>query len=336
MKNYQTNQKNISSDWQQLPVGDVFEFIKSYAFSRDQLTNGLLDNNSIGNIHYGDIHATYKTPSIDISKISIPILNDDDQAFDEDSFLKDGDLIMADASEDYEGVGTTVSIHGIGDRKIVGGLHTFVLRDKNGLTDEYYRQYIFRNPEIKNQLQKIANGVSVYGISKLAISKILLSLPHIKEQGRIVSILRTWDETIEKLSKEIEAKKLIKKGLMQVLLTGKKRLEGFTEEWNIHKLGEFLINAGPRNKKLSYLRVLSVTNKNGFILPEEQFARVVASNDLSNYKVVFHGDFAYNPSRINVGSISRLDKFDNGVLSPMYVVFKTNDKIDSDFFLVLH
>lgn len=119
---------------------------------------------------------------------------------------------------------------------------------------------------------------------------------------------------------------------MQDLLTGKKRIAGFNQKWNVSKLGEFLISAGPRNKKLAYSRVLSVTNKSGFILPEEQFARVVASEDLSNYKVVFRGDFAYNPSRINVGSISRLDKFDNGVLSPMYVVFKTNNKIDSDFF----
>ncbi|MEI7671087.1 MAG: restriction endonuclease subunit S, partial [Deltaproteobacteria bacterium] len=65
-----------------------------------------------------------------------------------------------------------------------------------------------------------------------------------------------------------------------------------------------------------------------------QFARRVSSSDLSNYKVVTGGQYAYNHSRINVGSIARLDAWETGVLSPMYVVFKINEQYaDSDFFL---
>jgi type I restriction enzyme S subunit len=80
--------------------------------------------------------------------------------------------------------------------------------------------------------------------------------------------------------------------------------------------------------------VLSVTNSRGFVLPEDQFERRVASADLSNYKVVRRGQYAYNPSRINVGSIARLDGWDDGVLSPMYVVFSLDEtKVDSDYFL---
>lgn len=260
-------QKNIQKDWKQLPVGEVFTFVKSYAYSRDNLTNGLISKDTIGNIHYGDIHSTYNSPNIDVSKIEIPLIKDRDFNPDKDTLLKDGDLVMSDASEDYEGVGVTVSIHGVGNKKVVGGLHTFVLRDEKGLTNEYYRQYIFRNPEIRNTMQKIANGVSVYGISKTAVSKIKLPLPSLPEQNRIVSVLETWDKAIEKLSKKIEVKKQIKKGLMQDLLTGKKRLKGFSEKWkNVildDVMSSFSTGLNPRdNFKLGFGKNYYVTIKN--------------------------------------------------------------------------
>ena len=114
---------------------------------------------------------------------------------------------------------------------------------------------------------------------------------------------------------------------MQQLLTGKHRLKGFSTPWHEVKLGELLVNISERNKELKISQVLSVTNSKGFILPEEQFSRNVASEDLSNYKVVRQGDFAYNPSRINVGSIDQLNNFESGLLSPMYVVFRCNEKL---------
>ncbi len=230
-----SNPKN-NTGWQLVPVSDVFTFVKSYAFSRDNLTNGVLTEEKIGNIHYGDIHATYTSENVDLSKIQIPIVKEASFNPKKEDLLKDGDLIMADASEDYDGIGVTISVHGIGKNKVVGGLHTFVLRDEKGKTSEYYRQYIFLNREIRNKLQKVANGVSVYGISKTALSKMELPLPSLSEQNRIVSVLETWDKSIEKLAQKIEAKKQVKKALIQDLLTGKKRLPGFNKNWEITEL----------------------------------------------------------------------------------------------------
>lgn len=229
---------NVSDRWQKAEVGSVFSYIRTHAISRENLVDGTANTVGIGNIHYGDIHSTYNSTSIDLRRISVPNVKDVDFSPNKGDLLKDGDLIMADASEDYEGVGITVSIHGLENKKIVGGLHTFVLRDTNNKTDERYRQYIFRNPEIRNGLQKIANGVSVYGISKTSLSKIVLSLPPIPEQKRIVAVLETWDQAIEKLARKIEIKEKIKKGLMQQLLTGKVRLPGFTDDWHTVKLGD--------------------------------------------------------------------------------------------------
>jgi len=234
-------QKNIPEGWEMIPAGDVFSFVKTFAFSRENLCGGDLENGDIGNIHYGDIHSTFSSPSIDLAKVKIPTIKDRDFTPKPPAFLKDGDLVMADASEDYEGVGVTVSIHGIGKKKVVGGLHTFVLRDNKHRTDEYYRQYIFRNPLVRNALQKVANGVSVYGISKTSVSKVLLPIPPLSEQKRIADVLKTWDRAINTLDKEIAVKKEAKRGLMQELLTGKKRLPGFKEAWKKVKLGDVVI-----------------------------------------------------------------------------------------------
>jgi len=231
-------QKNVPDGWNLIPAGDVFTFVKSYSFSRENLLNDTSNNRGVGNIHYGDIHSTFSSARIDLKKVSVPMIKDGNFMPKTENLLKDGDLIMADASEDYEGVGVTISVHGLGSKKVVGGLHTFVLRDSKNKTDTYFRQYIFRNPIIRNSLQKVANGVSVYGISKTAVSRLLLPIPSITEQNRIVAVLEVWDKAIEKLDKKLEIKQKIKKGLMQQLLTGKKRLSGFTDDWKVKKLGE--------------------------------------------------------------------------------------------------
>lgn len=88
-----------------------------------------------------------------------------------------------------------------------------------------------------------------------------------------------------------------------------------------------------RNKHLKVELVLSVSNKRGFITQNEQFdGYAVASKDLSNYKIVNKDDIAYNPSRINVGSIARLVDFEVGMVSPMYVVFSLKNGLLATYF----
>lgn len=87
-----------------------------------------------------------------------------------------------------------------------------------------------------------------------------------------------------------------------------------------------------RNKNNLVKTVLSVNNKLGFIKQDEQFEdRMVASEDTSNYKIVTKDDFAYNPARINVGSIARLKSFKEGIVSPMYICFRTIDDIIPEY-----
>lgn len=94
------------------------------------------------------------------------------------------------------------------------------------------------------------------------------------------------------------------------------------------KIGDMIHEVSNRNKKNTDFPVLSVSNRQGFIAQTEQFEnRVIASDDTSNYKIVVKDDFAYNPARINVGSIARLENYENGIVSPMYICFRCSDEI---------
>lgn len=110
--------------------------------------------------------------------------------------------------------------------------------------------------------------------------------------------------------------------LMKALIERSYNISG-----KVHKIGELIEQVSERSKSNVY-PVLSVNNRLGFIEQADQFEdRTVASEDTSNYKVVSTNDFAYNPARINVGSIARLKDRTNGIVSPMYVCFRTKDKL---------
>lgn len=104
-------------------------------------------------------------------------------------------------------------------------------------------------------------------------------------------------------------------------------------EWKRVKLKELIKEVNERNKGEKVKRVLSVTNSRGFVTQEEYFEGTVHSANISNYKIVRKNQFAYNPSRVNVGSIDMLKDYEYGALSPMYIVFEVDTtKLLPDYF----
>ncbi len=174
-------------------------------------------------------------------------------------------------------------------------------------------------------LNQYATGQAQPGISVETINKVPFLLPSIEEQKKIAATLSVWDSAIEKMEKLIEAKE----NSYDCFLATSIMSDTYAE------LGTFLTEVSERNKDEKIQQVLSVSNSKGFVLPEEQFDRKVASENLSNYKIVRLGQYAYNPSRINVGSIARLNDWKEAVISPMYTVFEIGDQkqLDSDFLL---
>ena len=151
------------------------------------------------------------------------------------------------------------------------------------------------------------------------VRRFKLNIPTISEQDKIAKFLNLLDLRISTQRKIIEDLKKLKDAITHFHFRNELTHSPMTY------IGQYITQVSRRNKDTKIDRVLSVSNKYGFVDQDEQFEdRVVASIDTSNYKVVQKGDFAYNPARINVGSVAILQEFENGIVSPMYVCFTTN------------
>lgn len=199
--------------------------------------------------------------------------------------------------------------------------HAHVLQPKSGIDHGFLIEYL----ESLNY-ERFNTGSTQPKLNRQVCEQIPVIVPPPLEQKRLGELSVVWGSAIEKTEQLITAKE-------HHYTHELSRIVSRSHHPRRH-IGTFAHEASERNRGGNDARVLSVTNSRGFVLPENQFERRVASADLSNYKVVKRGQYAYNPSRINVGSIARLDGWDEGVLSPMYVVFQLDEsKADSDYFL---
>ena len=197
-----------------------------------------------------------------------------------------------------------------------------VVQAKEGINSDWL-QYILESK--KDLLGSMATQNAQKNINLEILRPLAFDVPSLVEQQRISGLFETWDAAIQKTEGLISANEQHYSDKLSRLISRGKHPH--------NPIGTFAEEVSTRNRGGNEARVLSVTNSRGFVLPEDQFQRRVASANLSNYKIVRRGQYAYNPSRINVGSIARLDTWDQGVLSPMYVVFQLDEaKIDSDYF----
>lgn len=182
--------------------------------------------------------------------------------------------------------------------------------------------YVLANDNFINYVMSSVKGSKMPRGDKNYIMQYPLSLPSETEQLKISDFIGCLTKRIQVQNKIISDLKVLKKELCNKVF-GK---------GSAVRLGDFIEEVTTRNKSNSCENVLSVSNKMGFIKQSEQFEdRTVASENKSNYKVVTEGCFAYNPARINVGSIALLSTYKIGIISPMYVCFKTKSTLDSEY-----
>ena len=182
-------------------------------------------------------------------------------------------------------------------------------------------------------LSKFASGSGVPTLNRNDVHVSKVAIPPIEEQKHIVEVLELWDTAIERQSELIEKLKLRKRALMQQLLKGKKRLPGFNRKWEHVPIRTFAKEVSNRNINGGNHIVLSCTKYDGLVPSLEYFGKQIFSNDLSSYKIIPQGHFAYATNHIEEGSIGYQSKFENGLISPMYTVFITDKSKVNDRFL---
>ena len=182
-------------------------------------------------------------------------------------------------------------------------------------------------------LIKIANGSTFLEVSKTDFDNYSISIPPQQEQQKIAEILSTWDEAITNCKTTIKTLKDRNKGLAQQLLTGKKRLSGFSEKWNKTELGKISKRVTAKNEELNDT-VVTISAQRGFVLQEDFFNKRVASDTLSGYFLLKKGQFAYNKSYSNgypMGAFKRLNNFDKAVVTTLYICFELLENVNSDY-----
>ena len=182
------------------------------------------------------------------------------------------------------------------------------------------------------KLSKYAQTGALPAYNASDLRDIKIRMPNDFEQQKIAEILSTWDNAIDHCKNFIENLKLRNKGLTQKLLTGKIRVNGFEEtKWSLVPIKKIAKDSSKKNPADKDLLVLSCTKHNGLVPSLEYFGRKIYSDDLTTYKIVSRGQFAYATNHIEEGSIGYQSRYDEALISPMYTVFQTDETVNDNF-----
>ena len=232
----------FSDNWYSKRFGDLYTFKSTNSLSRDNLN---YENGEAKNIHYGDIHTKFNA-QFDISKEPVPFINAniDLSKISKENYLQQGDLVIADASEDYADIGKSIEITNLNNEKVLAGLHTFLARRKTEELSVRFSAFLMKTNKVRLNLMRIAQGTKVLSISSGRLSDIKLNYPSPNEQSKIASFISAIDKQIQLLEKEKALLEKYKKGIVQKIFNREIRFkdengDDFTD-WEEKKLGDIL------------------------------------------------------------------------------------------------
>jgi type I restriction enzyme S subunit len=221
---------------------------------------------------------------------------------------------------------------------------------KEDLADRDFLLQVMRSPYFVEQAVGVSMRTGMPKINQSDLGRLTLPLPAMCEQKVIASVLMTWDQGIRQLTDLIAAKVRLKQGLMQQLLTGKRRFRAFVKsdtvqssaagdfpaDWTLCRLGEVTEEVRRKNAA-GVTRVLTASGTHGLVDQRDYFNRSVAGKSLAGYFHLKQGEFAYNRSLMKgypYGATKRLDLYEEGVVSSLYLCFRIiSGKCDSNWLI---
>ena len=310
-----------TSSWEQRKFGEVFDCtVPNNTLSRAELS---YDEGTVLNVHYGDVLIKYGSV-LDVQKDDIPRIPHRCREDFNGALLQDGDIIIADTAED-ETTGKACEISNLQGSVIVSGLHTMVCRPRNRMALGYLGYYLNSNA-YHHQLLPLMQGIKVLSLSRSNIQKTSVSYPTaVKEQQHIAYYFSQLDNLIT-----LHQRKCISftgRAGRLISTVNKKRI---TSSWEQRKFSDITFPAGEKNRDNLPLESYSITNEHGFVPQDEKFENggTMREADKRMYYIVSPNSFAYNPARINVGSIGYQNIGKNVIVSSLYEVFKTSEDVD--------
>ena len=322
--------KGFTDPWEQRKLGEIAVFSKGVGYSKNDLCE---EGTPI--ILYGRLYTKYETC-----------------IFDVDTFVKEkaggvyskgGEVIVPASGETAEdiSIASVVVKPGIllgGDLNIVSPTAEYdsaflALTISSGATHKY--------------LSSLAQGKSVVHLHNADIQSVSAKFPTKREQEKIHLLFGKIDTLITLHQRKYEKLVNIKKSMLDKMFpkngasVPEIRFKGFTDPWEQRKLGDAFERVVRKNTNNESRLPLTISAQDGLVDQITYFNNRVASRDVSNYYLVYNGEFAYNKSTSDgypFGAVKRLDWYEKGVLSTLYIVFalKHPEKDDSDFMTVFY
>lgn len=188
--------------------------------------------------------------------------------------------------------------------------------------------------------QKYDESTGVPSLSKNNIDKIKTCIPNKFEQQSVASFFTSLDAQISASTTRLASLKQMKAASLQAMFpqegetVPKVRFKGFDGEWKKVKLNTFAKRIMRKNSNLESSLALTIASAYGLVSQAEYFNNLVVGSNIQNYYLLKKGEFAYNKSYSNgypFGSVKRLDRYEQGILSTLYIVFSIDNSVSSDY-----
>lgn len=313
---------NFEGEWNSKKLGEIATFSKGKGISKSDIENDGITQC----IRYGELY-TYYGEVIDQIK-SRTNVNTSALVLSEAN-----DVIIPASGESTIEIATASCVLRSGIA--LGGDLNIIKTNNNGVFLSYYL-----NSKMKMKIANLAQGVSVVHLYSTQLASLNINLPTYEEQNKISTFLTKLDERITTQSKIIEEFKLSKDILIKKMFSHKLKFKNDNgsdfADWKCLSLGEVTTLVNKRNKRNEKLPVYSINNQIGFTPQADQFDGVDSNArgyDIKIYKIIDKATFAYNPARINVGSIGYSGELNKIIISSLYVCFKTKEEVDDNFLL---
>ena len=283
----------FEGEWVNKKLGQIYKFKITNSLSRADLN---YENGSVKNIHYGDIHTQYAT-LFDITKESVPYINHELNItkYSDENYCQEGDLIFADASEDYNDIGKCIEIVNLNNEKVQSGLHTLLARPEKSIMAIGFAGYLMKSGNVKLQIQREAQGTKVLSITSGRLSKIELIFPALPEQQKIASFFTAIDQKISQLKRKKTLLEQYKKGVIQKIFSQEIRFRGDNGQ-------EF-----PRWEKKLLRKIAKIYDGThqtpNYVITGIPFYSVeqVTANDFQNTKYISEDVFKKENQRVKLG-----------------------------------
>ena len=319
--------KGYTDEWEQRKLSDIYDsignaFVGTATPYYAEQGHFYLESN---NVKDGQINHN--------SEIFI---NDEFYEKQKDKWLHTGDMVMVQSGH----VGHAAVIPEELDNTAAHALIMF--RNPKEEIEPYFLNYEYQTDKAKKKIENITTGNTIKHILASNMQEFVVDVPNYEEQKVIAGYFRNIDHLITLHQRKCDEVKTLKKYMLQKMFPQNEqkipeiRFEGFTEAWEQRKLGDLVDRVTRKNQDLVSELPLTISAQYGLIDQNEFFDKRVASKDVSGYYLIENGEFAYNKSTSTDapwGAIKRLDRYENGVLSTLYIIFgiKENNPVDSDF-----